>query len=201
MLDITKYVKLSLDPNTVYQQVDGFGVNINSKYWNSGRIIPVLELLVEDLGATLFRLDAYGKSDWVDPDGTRGPVCLDDAGYAKAHAQAEFSDAAAMGRWFNEHGIEPYITLSGVLPKWMCAEDGATLERLDLFADMAARYAEWLRKEGGVRFHLFGPLNETDLGPPEGPFASPELYVQACERLLQRMDALGLGDIQLVVAE
>jgi len=201
MYDITKYVKFALNPSVSHQTVDGFGVNINSKYWNKGKIIPVLEQLVDDLGATLFRLDAFGKSDWIDPDGAFGPACMSEAGYAAAYAQQEFQDAAAMGRWLNSRGIEPYITLSGILPKWMCASDGKTLERFDLFAEMAAHYAKWLRDEGGVRFHLFGPLNETDLGPPEGPAVTPENYVHACECLLKQLDAKGLGDIRLVVAE
>jgi len=48
-----------------YQQIDGFGVNINSKYCDKGRLVPVMDMLIEDLGATLFRVDIYGKSNWI----------------------------------------------------------------------------------------------------------------------------------------
>jgi len=201
MYNITKYVKLALDSTKVYQTIDGFGVNINSKYWNNGKIKPVLDMLVNDLGATLFRLDAYGKSNWMDPNNIGDENLLTEENYADAWKRQEFQDATSMAKYLNSLGIKPYMTLSGIVPKWMCDEDEKTLKRFDLFADMVAHFAFWARHTAGIQFDLLGPLNETDLGPPEGPLLSPEGYVKACDAILKKMDEFGLQDIQLVVAE
>jgi hypothetical protein len=74
-----------------------------------------------------------------------------------------------MMRYLNEQGIEPYLTASGIAPAWMFGPDGATLTDHQRFCEMLASLVEWARVREGVRFRLFGPLNETDLGPPAGP--------------------------------
>ena len=161
----------------------------------------MLDWLVDDLGATIFRLDAYGKSNWPDPDNSIGPDALKPQHLNAVYKGRDFANAAAVCRYLNGKNIEPYITLSGVVPAWMCGSDGKTLVRFDLFADMAVSYLEWLRKEQGVRFSLFGPLNETNLGPPEWPLVDPANYVKAVRALIQRLDEQGMDDVRLVIAE
>jgi glucuronoarabinoxylan endo-1,4-beta-xylanase len=200
-MTITRSIPVTVDPGKAYQVIDGFGVNINSKYWNNGALIPVLDWLIDDLGATMFRLDAYGNSNWVDPDSSRGPSVLNDKEYQRIYRSVEFGNAKAVCRYLNDKGIDPYITLSGMVPAWMCGPDGKTLERIDLFAEMAVSYLEWLRKEAQVRFSLFCPLNETDLGPPEGPVVNPQSYVNVIHAIAALLDKKGLGDIRFVVAE
>jgi O-glycosyl hydrolase len=160
-----------------------------------------MELLVDDLGATLFRMDHYGKSNWADPDDTKDASVLSPASLERIHAGREFKDAASMGAWLNSRGIEPYVTISGIVPRWMCGPDGRTLADYDAFAEMASSYAEWLRKKAGVRFSLFGPLNETDLGPPEGPVVAPADFPRALAAVARALDRRGLGDLKLVAAE
>lgn len=201
MDNVTEYIYAHVDGSKSYQKIDGFGVNINSKYWDDGGLLPVMDLLVDDLGATLYRVDAYGKSNWVDPDGKLGPAALSPEALKQVYKGKDFEYAAEMCRYLNSKGIEPYITLSGVVPPWMCREDGVTLEKYPEFAEMAVSYIKWLREKAGIKFTLFGPLNETDLGPPEGPFVSPEEFVKVCEVLIEKLDENGLGDIRLVVAE
>ena len=65
------FVNLRVNGSQPLQKIDGFGVNINSKYFDS-RLMPAMDLLVDDLGATLYRVDIWGKSNWIDPDGTLG---------------------------------------------------------------------------------------------------------------------------------
>ncbi|MCJ7738692.1 MAG: hypothetical protein MUQ10_15505, partial [Anaerolineae bacterium] len=50
-------------------------------------------------------------------------------------------------------------------------------------------------------FQHFGPLNETDIGSPEGPTVSAEEFVKVMELLHQELVERGLDDIRLVVAE
>ncbi|MGB9753186.1 hypothetical protein [Roseiflexus castenholzii] len=106
-----------------------------------------------------------------------------------------------MLRYLNEHGIAPYLTCSGITPPWMCAADGVTLADLEGFCDMLVSLLVWARREEGLRFTMFGPLNETDIGPPEGPFVSPEAYARVLALLDRKLNAIGLDDIRFVVAE
>ena len=51
---------ITLDCESTYQTIEGFGVNINPVgHWDDGRLMPTLSRLVDDLGATIFRLDPY----------------------------------------------------------------------------------------------------------------------------------------------
>ena len=47
-----KMVQIYVNANQAYQTIDGFGVNINSKQWQPP-LLPPMELLLDDLGATL----------------------------------------------------------------------------------------------------------------------------------------------------
>jgi hypothetical protein len=194
-------VDVRLDFGKTYQVVDGFGVNINSRYWIGDRLLPAMDLLVNDLGARLFRVDIWGKSNWIDPTGVIGPDALEPERLATIYQGEIFQRGWAMMRYLNERGIEPYLTASGDVPRWMLAEDGKTLQDYEAFTDMLVSMIEWARRKEGLRFSLFGPMNETDIGTPEGPTVSPEDYVRVCEILDEKLARKGLDDIRLVVAE
>jgi len=54
-----------IEPGKRSQEIDGFGVNLNGPcFRESAR--PMVDMLIDDLGATIFRLDAYGfdLSNW-----------------------------------------------------------------------------------------------------------------------------------------
>ncbi|NWG19016.1 MAG: hypothetical protein HXY39_01695 [Chloroflexi bacterium] len=201
MTDPGRKVNIVVHADHVAQTIDGFGVNINARYWNDGKLIPTLDLLRTDLGATLYRVDIWGKSNWPDPYSTLGPVALEPDRLARLYCGPVFRGGWEMMRYLNANGIEPYLTCSGVVPAWMCAADGVTLSDLERFCDMLVSLLVWARREEGLRFTLFGPLNETDIGPPEGPFVSPEAYTRVLALLDRKLNALGLDDIRFVVAE
>ena len=192
---------LRLDAGQLFQRIDGFGVNINSKYFEP-RLLPAMNLLADDLGATLYRVDIWGKSNWIDPDGTLGKT----AALAPDHLREIYTGPVFrrgwdLMRWLNARGIQPYLTASGIVPTWMLAADDKTLADYPAFATMLASMVEWARKEEHLDFTLFGPLNETDLGDPEGPTVDPAGFVLACEALDAELTARGLDDIRFVVAE
>ncbi|RPJ40250.1 MAG: hypothetical protein EHM21_14975 [Chloroflexi bacterium] len=194
-------VDVRLDLGKTYQTIDGFGVNINSKYWTGERLLPALDLLVNDLGARLFRVDIWGKSNWIDPTGELGPAALAPERLEAIYQGEIFQRGWAMMRYLNEQGIEPYLTASGDVPGWMLGPDGKTLQNYGAFCNMLVSLVEWARRKEGIRFSLFGPLNETDIGSPEGPTVSPEDYRRVCEILAEKLAKKELDDIRLVVAE
>lgn len=197
-----KKIEVIIDTTRSFQKIDGFGVNINARYWRNGYLIPVMQLLLEDLGATLYRVDIWGKSNWVDPDGKLGrQAALDPAHLNSIYGGEIFKRGWAMIHWLNERGIRPYLTASGDVPPWMLASDGKTLVDFDSFTEMMASMLWWARNHEKLNFTLFGPLNETDIGSPEGPSLGPNEYTRLCEALIDKLDAHALNDIQLVVPE
>jgi len=157
--------------------------------------------LREDLGATLYRVDIWGKSNWVDPAGTIGPAALNEENYAAVYGGDVFQRGWAMMRYLNEYGLEPYLTASGDVPPWMLGPDGKTLAQYDMFCDMLVSMVEWARRKEHLRFTLFGPLNETDVGSPEGPRVTPAEFVKVLEVLDAKLSQQGLDEVRLVVAE
>lgn len=198
-MDPSEVVSFRVDLSKTYQKVDGFGVNINSKYWEKGALRPVLDLLIDDLGAVLFRVDVYGKSNWVDPDNTLGPSSLNQENYRRIYKSEVFENGWGMMRYLNERGITPYIAASGVVPSWMTS-DGKTLTEYGYFAEMMYSFASWARHMEGVKFSLFGPLNETDIGPPEGPRVEPGEFAEVISVLAERFRE-GLNDVGFVLPE
>jgi len=192
-------ISFRIDLSQIHQKIDGFGVNINSKYWGGGALKPILDLLIDDLGAVLFRVDVYGKSNWIDPDNALGPASLNRENYRRIYKSKVFENGWGMMRYLNERGIMPYIASSGVVPSWMTS-DGATLSKYDYFAEMMHSFVSWANYQEGIRFSLFGPLNETDIGPPEGPKVEPEEFAKVIAVLDERFRD-GLENVKFVLPE
>ena len=194
--------QFTVDGGNRAQRMDGFGVNINSKDWKDGKLKPVMELLIDDLGATILRVDVFGKCDWIDEDGTLGKEkALSSENLEKVYSSEAAKDGWGLLRYLNERGFEPYVTCTGVAPKWMM--DGKILRDYDSFCEMIVSYVDWAKKKEGIRFSFLSPLNETDLGPPEGPYLEPKAYVDVCRNLDKALTNSGYSndDIKLIVPE
>ncbi|SFS66586.1 O-Glycosyl hydrolase [Paenibacillus sp. BC26] len=200
-VDVLDIARLIVRNEETHQTIDGFGVNINPLYWENGKLESVMELLHQDLGAELYRLDVFGQSNWIDPSSGGNKELLNETTYRQVYRSAPFQDAWAMARYLNSKGIKPYLNASGLVPAWMCGGDGKTLEDYESFSEMMASMLHWARHEENIQFELFGPLNETDAGPPEGPLVSAEEYAKCMEILVDVLDRRGLSDVKLVVAE
>jgi hypothetical protein len=198
MPDAGKKLDIYINGNRAYQKIDGFGVNINSKYWEQGRLIPTMDLLREDLGATLYRVDIWGKSNWVDPTSQVGLISLNESNYSAIYQGDIFQRGWAMMRHLNTHGIEPYLTASGDVPTWMLGPDRKSLANYDAFCEMQVSMVDWAKNKEHLRFTLFGPLNEIDVGSPEGPSVNPVEFVKVLEILDEKLTRRELGDIRLV---
>ncbi len=221
MINPHRIINVKVNSGVTYQKIDGFGLTINSKPW-SENLIPAMDLLREDLGASLYRVDIWGKSNWIDPTGELGKEkALSPAHLAEVYSGPVFQKGWAMMRYLNQHGILPYLTASGDVPGWMLGDTynkghlasipeipadlfgrrGRPLVDYEAFCDMLVSMVEWACKQEGLHFNLFGPLNESDIAQPEGPGVDPVEFVKVCEMLVDKLDQKGLNDIRLVVAE
>lgn len=199
MSSAAKMVQVQVNANHAFQTLDGFGVNINSKAWQPC-LMPAMELLLDDLGATLFRVDVFGKSNWPDPAGTIGPASLDPARLGEIYLSEIAGRGWEMIRYLNNRGIEPYLTASGDVPVWMLGADGKTLANYEAFSEMITSFLDWAVHHEGLKIAHLGPLNETDIGSPEGPRVSPDEYPKVLEILDHKLSERGLS-IPLVVPE
>jgi hypothetical protein len=192
--------EVTLDASRTFQPIDGFGVNITPAQWRNGRLKPVLDQLVDDLGATLFRFDCYGKADWLDPARREGGH-FPESYLRDVYTQPVFEDAWQTFRYLNSRNIEPFFNVSGRIPPAWAGPDRQTLVDYDAYAEMVVSMLAWARNQEHLRFHLLGPFNETDLGFPEGPRIAPSSAVAATKAVLARLDQAGLSDVKLMVMD
>jgi hypothetical protein len=136
-------LSITLDATTTFQTVDGFGVNINPAQWRDGNLKPALDMLVDDLGCTLFRLDPTGLAEWLDPskrlaNGSFAPEYL-----KEVYTSEVFRDAWATFRALNVKGIKPFLNASGRIPPGLGRVDNPKrLADFDGYAEMVATMVE-----------------------------------------------------------
>lgn len=190
-----------VDGNQRFQQIDGFGVNVTPAQWRGGNLRTALDLLVDDLGATMVRFDAYGKADWLDPARRDGSGRFPDDYLREVYTRPDFKDAWATFRYLNQKGLRPFWSVSGRIPPALAGPDGQTLTDLDGYAEMVVSLLGWAREQEHLQFDLLSPFNETDLGFPEGPKLRPADIVPATDAVVRALNRAGLSDIRLVVAD
>lgn len=182
--------------------VDGFGVNINPGQWNDGKLKPALDLLVDDLGSTLFRFDCTGLANWLDPTQRLINGCWPDEYLDSVYTSEVFSNAWATFRYLNEKGIEPFFNVSGKTHPAMGKPDEPNrLADFDAYAEMIATMLEWAREKEGLKFSLLAPFNETDLGYPEGPNVDAAGMRIVTKRIVEKLDEHGLTDINIIALD
>ena len=69
------------------------------------------------------------------------------------------------------------------------------------FAEEIVSMAVYARTKARIDFDTFGPVNETDCYPAEGPRIDPDEMPKVLGSIARRMKKEGLGDLKLVVAE
>jgi O-glycosyl hydrolase len=213
--------RLSIDPSRRFQTIDGFGVNFNGTYFRDAQK-PMIDLLIDDLGATIFRLDPYGLSNWEVVNDNDDPRVMNWEYYDDRYSTPTFEASWAAARYLNHRGLRPFLTLSGIVPDWMlddraprpthhvCDQQAATRPprrdhlspgKYDEFAEEVVSMAEYARTHARIDFQYFSPMNETDCYPAEGPRVDPEETPAVLLALARRLRTEGMGDVKLVVPE
>lgn len=57
-------VSLQIDGSKRFQQVDGFGVNANTRSWNDRELKPAINLLLDSMNATIWRVIVESVEKW-----------------------------------------------------------------------------------------------------------------------------------------
>src|SRR3974390_2600477 len=96
--------RITVDPQSRFQVMDGFGVNFNGTYFRESQK-PMIEMLVKDLGATIFRLDPYGTSDWEVKNDDADPAHMNWEYYNDRYSTGYFEPSWGAARYLNSLGI------------------------------------------------------------------------------------------------
>jgi hypothetical protein len=195
-----KTISAIVDGNKTFQTIDGFGVNFNPALWNNGAMKPAIDLLVDDLGATIFRFDCFGRANWLDPakqqkDGTWPADYL-----ASVYQSKEFSDAWQAFRYLNQKGIEPYFNVSGIVPPEWNEPGTKVLANFDAYAEMICTMLDWAKDHEKLKFSLLAPFNETNFdGSREGPAIPPSNRIAAVKAVVEALKNHHLENLKLAV--
>src|SRR5436309_15242624 len=107
-----------VDASQRFQSMDGFGVNFNGTYFRDSQK-PMIDMLIDDLGATNFRLDPYGLTNWEATNDNDDPNVMNWEYYNDRYSMPAFEASWAAARYLNSRGISPSLTLTGVPPPCM----------------------------------------------------------------------------------
>lgn len=181
---------------------DGFGVNITPVQWRDGNLKSVINMLVDDLGATLFRFDCTGLADWLDPSRRNTEGQWPETYLDSVYKTKVFKDAWATFRYLNSKGVEPFFNVSGRIPPGLGQPtDPKRLADFTGYARMIVSMLRWARDKENLKFSLVAPFNETDLGYPEGPKIEGKDLLLATQVVITELDAAGMKDIKLIAID
>jgi O-glycosyl hydrolase len=197
--------QVSVDASTTYQTIDGFGVNINPAQWRGGNLKDAVDILVDDLGASLFRFDCVGFANWLDPTRRNDDGKYPDDYLTSVYTNKTFRDAWETFRYLNIKGIVPFFNVSGKIDRGLAASDRPRfLEDFDGYAEMVVTMIQWAREKEKLNFTLLDPCNETDLGyrdwmPAEGPGLDTKDLLPLTHIIADKLTEYGLDNIELMV--
>jgi len=187
-----------------FQQIDGFGVNANSESWGKTEIIPAIDLLIDSLNATIWRVVVETEEDWETQNDNNDPLAFNRDFYNKMYETAKFQRAWDEIEYLNNKGITDNLIISvmGGLPDWM----GRIVifpEMEDEFVELHLSFLHYAAKVKNLQFGLYSPINETDLYKEEieGPHTEPEQFARVLHKLSARMKTEGLDHIKLILPD
>ena len=226
-------IRLQIDGATKFQTMDGFGVNINLAWWYNGSytdakvVQPAIDLLVDSLGATIFRA-VIEEIDWEEVNDNSDPNNFNWAYYNSIFSSVRFQGVWNTLRYLNQKGITDglVISLMGAPPSapplekpdlkrsWM-GETAYTIKETmeDELVESQAAFLYYMRNTEKIRFNLVSPMNETDIASmnknaerPDGLVEGPDVpdavqWVRIFRKLAEKLDNLGMSDIKYVAPD
>lgn len=110
-------VTLQIDGTKKFQQIDGFGVNINTAWWYKGeygdaRVVqPAIDKLIDSLGVTIFRA-VIEEIDWEAVNDDNDPNNFNWTYYNRIFTNERFQGAWNTLRYLNKKGITDGLVIS-----------------------------------------------------------------------------------------
>ena len=224
---------VQIDGSEQFQKMDGFGVNINTSWWldddyrNTDVVKPAIDMLADQLGATIFRA-VIEDMDWETTNDNNDPNSFNWNYYDSIFTTVRFQGVWNTLHYLNQKGItnDLIISFMGAPPaskplekaelktSWM----GDTTHivspgKEDEFVETIAALLYYARHKANIQFTLVSPMNETDIismtknkdhpnGIVEGPnMPDPIQFTRVIKKLAEKLDAIGMNDILFVAPD
>ena len=189
---------VKIDGAKIFQKIDGIGVNANTRSWNGEELKPALNLLIDSMHATVWRVIVETVEKWEDTNDNKDPFSFNWKYYNKLYSTPKFEKAWNMIAYLNERGITKNLMINfmGPVPAWMGKKTiKPGLE--DEYVEMIVSFFYYARNTRHLQFGLVSPTNESDWHN-EGPELDEKQYALVFRKLIDRMAALGMDDVEYV---
>jgi hypothetical protein len=186
-----------------YQTVDGYGVNINTGWWNNGEVKPAIDMLVDQLGASIFR-SVIEEMDWEAVNDNSDPNVFNWTYYNSVYSNAKFQGIWNTLKYLNQKGIQQnglVISFMGKAPDWMGANATIDTNKEDELVESVASCLYYARFTAGIQFSKISPFNEADTGGVEGPNMGTTQFARVLNKLALKLDAIGMSDVRFHAPE
>lgn len=194
-------VAIQVDGATRFQQVDGFGVNANTRAWEGKELEPALNLMIDSANATVWRVIVETVYNWEDKNDNNDPFTFNWDYYNQLYETPKYQKAWDMIAFLNSRGITKNLMINfmGPVPIWMGGK--VVKEKYeDEYIEMLVSFFYYARNTKHLQIGLISIMNEPDI-ENEGPTVNAEQYVKLQRKFINRMDSLGLGDIHYVAPD
>ncbi len=192
---------IQVDGSERLQKIDGFGVNANTESWNGDELKPALDMLLDSMNATIWRVMVEVERGGEDVNDNNDPFKFNWDYYNKLYETPHFQKVWNTVEYLNRHGITDGVMLNfmGRVPGWM-GQSVIKPEYEDEFVEMQVSFLMYARNVKHLLFGYFSPMNETDI-KNEGPTVKADQFARIIHKLAERMQANELGSIKLVVPD
>src|SRR5215212_8351891 len=114
-------IPIKIDGLKRLQQIDGIGVNANTRSWNGKELEPALNLLLDSMHASIWRVIVETVEKWEDVNDNNDPFTFNWDYYNKLYETPKFQKAWDMIRYLNNRGITDKLMINfmGPVPEWM----------------------------------------------------------------------------------
>ncbi|HEY6977507.1 MAG TPA: CehA/McbA family metallohydrolase [Chitinophagaceae bacterium] len=194
-------VNLQVDGAKRLMQFDGIGVNANTRSWNGKELQPALDLLLDSMHASVWRVIVETVEKWEDVNDNNDPFSFNWDYYNKLYETPKFQKALDMITYLNARGITDKLMINfmGPVPGWM-GKKTIKPEYEDEYVEMIVSFLYYAKNKRHLQFGLVSPTNESDWHN-EGPELDEKQYARLLRKLIDRMSALGMSDARYVAPD
>jgi hypothetical protein len=211
---LSQTINLAVNASVTFQTVGGVGTNINSWSWKNGELQPAIDILIDDLGYSIFRV-VHDRICWVSCSSLTRPSAtlaalknLDSATLQAVYETNDMQDFWNTIAYLNSKGVrgeQIIINFMGWTPVWMGGSGrygvvSAIQNRYnDDFGIMIASLVYYARTVRQLDFSLVAPMNEPDWNGLEGPqVTNTTQYANILAAIVTNMRDMGIYDVNVV---
>jgi O-glycosyl hydrolase len=138
---------------------------------------------------------------WEEVNDNNDPFIFNWDYYNQLYETPKFQKAWGMIAYLNTHGVTDKLMINfmGSVPGWM-GKKTIKPEYEDEYVEMIVSFLYYAKNKHHLQFGLISPTNESDWHN-EGPELDEKQYARILRKLIDRMSALGMGDVLYVAPD